>query len=89
MTPYVPLPTDLVFCTSCRANVVPDAQGRCPADGVLGIYPQGEPRPDIVTPTLVLLQEASRQDRHSRQGVHRQPKNLRQLRAERASSGAR
>lgn len=88
MTPHVPLPVGEGFCLSCRRNVPINDRGRCSC-GELCIYPEGEPRPDIVTPTLVLLQEASRQDRHSRQGVHRQPKNLRQLRAERASSGAR
>lgn len=80
MDTYVPLPTNLIYCTSCGVNVEPDAQGRCSC-GLLGIYPEGEPRPDIVTDTLIRLQEASRQDRASRQGVHRQPKNVRQLRA--------
>lgn len=78
--PYVPLPTALIYCTSCRADVASDAQGRCPVDGVLGIYPEAEPRPEIVTETLLKALEGGRMDRSSLRGVKRQPKNPRQLR---------
>jgi hypothetical protein len=72
---YVPLPTDLIFCTASRANVDPDARGRC-ACGLLGIYPEGRPRPSIRTETLTRLHEEG-----PTHGTRRQPMNLRQLRA--------
>lgn len=81
MQTHVPLPTDSIFCTTCRANVRPDRRGRCPADGVLGIYPEGRPRPEMVTETLVRLQEIARVGQSSGRGVHRVPRNVRQLRA--------
>lgn len=78
--PYVPLPEGEIFCTSCRANVAPDGRGRCPVDGVLGIWPEGRPRPRIRTETLLKVLEGGRMDPDSLQGVHCQTLNPRQLR---------
>lgn len=78
MKTFVPMPVDDGFCLACKRDVPIDDRGRC-ACGELCIYASDRPRPNIVTPTLAMLQEAGRLDRMSRQGVHRQPKNVRRL----------
>lgn len=76
--PCVPIPVDLGYCTACRRDVALDARGRCPADGVLAIWPEGRPRPAFDTEATLKLNEATRLNPDSQQGRRAQPKNRRQ-----------
>lgn len=78
-TPHVPLPDGVGWCTACLANVPINARGRCSC-GLLAVWPEGRPRPEIVTAHLLKLNEAVRLDPTSKQGMHHQPRNVRQLR---------
>jgi len=80
MQVHVPLPVGEGYCLACRQNVPIDERGRCSC-GEVCIHPEGRPRPEMVTETLVRLQEASRVNTWSGRGVHRTPRNVRQLRA--------
>jgi hypothetical protein len=81
--PHIPLPTDIGYCTDCRANVPLNSRGRCGC-GLLAIWPEGQPRPDIVTDTLLLVRKADGAGR-SDQPTENAPRQFR----ERSATGRR
>ena len=77
---YVPVPTGQGYCVSCRGNVAIDTRGRCHC-GELAIWPEGRPRPAIVTEELLKLRDGDRVGGPSVRKSRRQLLNLRQRRS--------